>query len=69
MNIWTISYPIPAFNINGFSNKVGQILEVVDIILHYKMHSEWMLLAVSSLGKQKLILGYTWLKNHNPKVD
>jgi len=69
MNIWTISHPIPAFNINGFSNKVEQILEVVDIILHYKMHSEWMLLAVSSLGKQKLILGYTWLKNHNPKVD
>jgi len=28
-----------------------------------------MLLAVSSLEKQKLILGYTWLKDHNSKVD
>jgi len=28
-----------------------------------------MLLAVSSLGKQSLILGYNWLKDHNPKVD
>jgi len=28
-----------------------------------------MLLAVSRLGKQSLILGYNWLKDHNPKVD
>jgi len=28
-----------------------------------------MLLAVSGLGKQSLILGYNWLKDHNPKVD
>jgi len=28
-----------------------------------------MLLTISSLEKQKLILGYTWLKDYNPKVD
>jgi len=28
-----------------------------------------MLLAVSGLGKQSLILGYNWLKNHNPIID
>ena len=28
-----------------------------------------MLLAVSGLRKQSLILGYNWLKDHNPKVD
>jgi len=28
-----------------------------------------MLLAVFRLGKQSLILGYNWLKDHNPKVD
>jgi len=28
-----------------------------------------MLLAVSRLGKQSLILGYNWLKDHNPKVN
>jgi len=28
-----------------------------------------MLLAVSRLGKQSLILGYNWLKDHNPKID
>jgi len=28
-----------------------------------------MLLAVSSLGKQNMILSYTWLKDHNPEVN
>ena len=28
-----------------------------------------MLSTISSLGKQKLILSYTWLKDQNPKVD
>jgi len=41
----------------------------VDVVLRYKTHSERMLLAVSGLGKQNLILGYDWLKDHNPKID
>jgi len=69
MNIWTLSYNIPVFNVNSSPNKAGQISEVVDIVLHYKTHSERMLLAISGLGKQDLILGYDWLKNHNPKID
>jgi len=28
-----------------------------------------MLLAISRLGKQSLILGYDWLKDHNPRID
>ena len=28
-----------------------------------------MLLAVFRLGKQSLILGYNWLKDHNSKID
>jgi len=28
-----------------------------------------MLLAVSGLGKQSLILGYDWLKDHNSRID
>jgi len=42
---------------------------VVDVVLRYKTHSERMLLAVSRLGKQNMILGYDWLKDHNPKID
>jgi len=69
MNTWTLSCNILVFNVDGSPNEVRQISEVVDVVLWYKTHSERMLLAVSRLGKQNLILGYDWLKDHNPKID
>jgi len=69
MNTWTLSHNIPVFNVDGSPNKAGQISEVVDIVLRYKTHSKRILLAISGLGKQSLILGYDWLKDHNPKID
>jgi len=69
MNTQTLSCNIPVFNVNGSPNEAGQISEVVDVVLHYKTHSERMLLAISGLGKQSLILGYDWLKNHNLRID
>jgi len=47
MNTWTLSHNIPVFNIDSSPNEIGQISEVVDIVLCYKTHSERMLLAVS----------------------
>jgi len=69
MNTQTLSHNIPGFNVDGSPNEAGQISEVMDVVLRYKTHSERMLLAVSGLGKQNLILGYDWLKDHNPKID
>jgi len=69
MNTRTLSRNIPVFNVDGSPNKAGQISKVVDVVPQYKTHSERMLLAVSGLGKQNLILGYDWLKDHNPKID
>jgi len=69
MNIWTLSHNILVFNVDGSPNEAGQISKVVDVVFQYKTHSERMLLAVSGLGKQNLILGYDWLKDHNPKID
>jgi len=69
MNTRTLSHNIPVFNVNGSPNEAGQISEVVDVVLCYKTHSERMLLAVSGLGKQSLILGYDWLKDHNSRID
>jgi len=65
----SISRPIPVFNVDGSPNEAGQISEVVDVVLRYKTHSKRTFLAVSNLGKQSMILGYTWLKNHNPEVN
>jgi len=69
MNTWTLLHNILVFNVDGSPNEAEQISEVVDVVLWYKTHSKRMLLAVSGLGKQNLILGYNWFKNHNPKID
>jgi len=69
INTRTLSHNIPVFNVDGSPNEAGQISEVVDVVLRYKTHSERMLLAVSGLGRQSLILGYDWLKDHNPRID
>jgi len=69
MNTRTLSRNIPVFNVDGSPNEADQISKVVDVVLRYKTHSERMLLAISGLGKQNLILGYDWLKDHNSKID
>jgi len=69
INTRSISRPILVYNVDGSPNEAGQISEVVDVVLRYKTHSERTLLTVSSLGKQNMILGYTWLKDHNPEVN
>jgi len=69
INTQTLSRNILVFNVDSSPNEAGQISEVIDVLLRYKTHSERMLLAVSGLGKQSLILGYNWLKDHNPKVN
>ncbi|GLB33385.1 putative zinc ion binding protein [Lyophyllum shimeji] len=43
--------------------------EVVDLVLRYNGHSERVVFAVTDLGEQDMILGYTWLKEHNPEID
>jgi hypothetical protein len=65
----TLSHPIPVYNIDRTLNEAGSINEVVDVILHYKDHSERVQFTVTGLRKQDAILGYTWLKEHNLEVD
>jgi hypothetical protein len=41
----------------------------VELLLRYNGHSERVLFCVTGLGRQNLILGHTWLKDHNLEVD
>jgi predicted aspartyl protease len=64
-----LSQPILVFNVDGTANTEGSILEVAELLLCYNGHSERALFCVTGLGRQNLILGHTWLKEHNPEVD
>ncbi|KNZ75968.1 hypothetical protein J132_00716 [Termitomyces sp. J132] len=48
--------PIPVYNIDRMPNKAGAINSVVDLVLHYWNHMEHAVFAVTSLGRQDMIL-------------
>jgi len=64
-----LSQPIQVYNVDGTLNEAGSICEVVDMIMTYNRHSEHILLAVTRLGKQSMILGFTWLDKHNLEIN
>ena len=53
----------------NWTNEAGSITEVVSLILCHKKHLEWTTFTVMSLGRQKMILGQSWLHKHNPEID
>src|SRR3979490_1272389 len=64
-----LTSPIPVYNIDGTANEAGAITEIADVILRYKGHAERTQFAVTSLGKQSMIISFTWLCEHNPEID
>jgi hypothetical protein len=56
-------------NVDGSPNENGPIMEVADMLLHYKGHTERVTFAVTRLGKEKIILGLPWPKAHNPEIN
>ena len=44
-------------------------MEVVDVVLQYCNHLERAMFAVTSLRKQDVILGLTWLREYDPEVE
>jgi len=69
MTTRSLSRPIPVYNVDGTPNDAGAITEIVDAILHFEDHTERTTFAVTSLGKQNVILGFTWLEEHNPEIN
>ena len=69
INTKKLCTPIPVYNIDGTPNESRAISEVADVTLRYNGHSERALFAVTQLGSQQMILGFTWLKEHNPEVN
>ena len=61
--------PIPIYNIDGTLNESGSDREEVDLIMRYGDHSERSTFAVTSLGRVPIIVGHTWLVQHNPEID
>src|SRR5882724_885299 len=70
-NIQTHRLPraILVYNVDGTPNEAGHITEVVDLSVQYKDHSEWVTFHITGIGRITIILGHTWLMEHNPEID
>ena len=64
-----LTNPIRVFNVDGSRNSVGDVMHAVNITVDFLGHREELCAEVTNLGKNSLILGYTWLKKHNPSID
>ena len=61
--------PIIAYNVDGTRNKRGTITSFIDLTV--RINERWMnlQLLITGLGKQKIILGFPWLNEHNPDIN
>ena len=64
-----LTNPICVFNVDRSHNLAGDITHTVNITVDFLGHREELHAEVTKLGKNSLILGYMWLKKHNPSID
>ena len=61
--------PIQVYNVDGTTNKKETIRRYVDLNIEVHGQTRKERLLVTGLGKQKIILGYPWLRETNPMID
>ena len=64
-----IPIPIPIYNADGTMNKGGSISKFTMVELLINNHSERLPLTITSLSTHAVLLGFDWLKTHNPDID
>ena len=64
-----LEHPIEVFNVDGTPNKQGTITKYIWLDLTINRCTRPHNLFVTRLGKQKIILGYSWFKQNNPEID
>ena len=64
-----LSNPVPVYNVDSIRNAARSITHCAEIIIQFQEHREKVTAEVTDLGKNQMILGYTWLSHHNPEID
>ena len=64
-----LSEPLNAYNVDGTLNKKGTITSYVKADLKIGERIKETRLYVTRLGKQKVILGFPWLQDENPRLE
>jgi hypothetical protein len=61
--------PLNAYNVDGTLNKKGTVTSYVKADLTIGERIKKTCLYVTGLGRQKVILGFPWLRDENPNIN
>ena len=64
-----LEHPIQLFNIDGSLNEAGSITHKVKLTLKVGQDKENFDFFLTSLGLEKVILGLSWLRHRNPRIN
>ena len=67
--IQQLEHPLKALNVDGTENKSGRIKSFVNLEVTLDDKIMDVRFLVTGLGKQKILLGLPWLKEHNPNIN
>ena len=67
--IHKLETPLRAYNVDGTENKRGTIKTYVKLDLEINGQTTATELLVTGLGKERIILGFPWLSEHNPDIN
>ena len=67
--IHKLETPLRAYNVDGTENKRGTIKTYVNLDLEINGRKTTTELLVTGLGKERIILGFPWLNEHNPDIN
>jgi len=65
----SLAWAIPVYNVDRTPNKQDVIRNIVDVIMQFHNHTKQAQFAVTGLGKSQMILGLSWLREHNPEIN
>jgi hypothetical protein len=61
--------PIVLYNIDMTKNKAGTITHSAELEVRTGAHQEKLCFLVTDVGPEDVVLGITWLCDHNPEID
>lgn len=68
-NVEMLEQPIPIYNIDGTLNASGKVTKTIDLVLEIQDHREHATFIITRLSGVRVILGHSWLKQHNPRIN
>ena len=65
----TLIQPLSIHNVDGTMNQEGQITQYCDLWVRKGKQNTKLRFYVTSLGRDRLILGHPWFRHFNPDID